>query len=154
MRSRRPADSAPAGRSERAGAARTLEEAAEAGRTDFAGRAELAAFGGLGPALAYLHGRWVTQVGVAVDAALEADGTDPVGDVHRAWQQVGERRPGLAAILAAHATHPAVGDADRRHRDVIASAIGCRPGDLPSFARPASQERDPGRRPLANAASR
>lgn len=122
----------------RAEAARALERAALTGGADIVDRPELAAFDGLDTALEYLHGRWVTHLGVAVDATLEASLAEPVTAIHLGWERVRSSHAGLAAILARHSTHPAVAVADQRHRAVLAAAIGCRPDQLPSFTGPGS----------------
>lgn len=129
---RRPRTSAAPSVGDRQALARLLEDIATSEGPDLSSRVEVAAFGDLHGALAYLHRRWVTRLGVAVDEEMEA-GAEPRTAPWRAWKQVAQQHPGLASILDHYAEDPAVVAAERRHSNLLASAVGCGPQELPHF---------------------
>jgi hypothetical protein len=105
----------------------------ELGHPDVDGHPVLEVFGGLDQALRYVHGCWVTHVGVALDQEAEAVGGPWMAIAWHAWARTEAAHPRLAAILAFHAGHPAIRQADEAHRRLLAGSAGCNTADLPSF---------------------
>ena len=80
--------------------------------------------GGLEGALAYLHRRWVTAFGAALDQELEAGSLPAPATLARVCRRVADDQPGLTRILEYHASHPAVREAREHHRRLLSEATG------------------------------
>ena len=134
LRRHGPAPPQPVSRSAaRQAAARALEEEARRTGPALAGHPAVAELGGMDAALRCLHRRWVTRLGVAMDAALEAEGAPVVEAAWEAWGRLAGDHPGLASILRTYGRHPVVMEADDHHRRLVAGAAGCDARRLPSF---------------------
>ena len=103
-----------------------------------------ARLGGLDGALRYLHGRWVTLLGAAIDEVLEAGDRPVLDSVWTAWEGLGAARPELAVVLAHHAHHSAVRRADASHRRLLASVSRLPAARLPGFSTAHTHDTGPG----------
>ena len=96
---------------------RVLERAEAQDDPDVLGQFEEeidAAFGGLGGLLLHLERLWYLCLEALLDQILDDQGrgtVQPAGLSH----EIGLRKPMLQGILRAHADHPALRDASRRH---------------------------------------
>ncbi|HET9731219.1 MAG TPA: hypothetical protein VFP54_00970 [Acidimicrobiales bacterium] len=119
---------------QRMDAAEELLEAARAyGPSAVATHPALDSLGGLDGALRYLHGRWVTLFGVAIDQGLDAWRMPVLDTAWRAWKELAAAQPVLAAVLVHHGRHAAVRQADVSHRRLLASVSGVPRAQLPGF---------------------
>jgi hypothetical protein len=85
---------------------------------------DLGELGGLHGALAYLHDRWVTLFGVALDSELEDGGLPTPGATGRAARRVAARQPALVRVLDQYSSHPAVREGRARHRRLLEDVAG------------------------------
>ncbi|GGS96746.1 hypothetical protein GCM10010156_63680 [Planobispora rosea] len=72
-------------------------------------------FGGLGGFLAELSRQWWTAYAAHLDTLIELG----MGGPDQAWADVAEQMPHLRAVLDAYSGEPALGEAERRHCDVL-----------------------------------
>lgn len=84
----------------------------------------LAMLGGLDRALAYLHRRWVTAFGVALDLEIEAGSPPGPATLARVCRRLAAEQPGLRLILEHHASHPAVREGRKHHRRLLTDVTG------------------------------
>ena len=81
---------------------------------------DLPVLGGLDGALTYLHRRWVTGFGVALDRELEAGSPPGPATLAGICRRMAAEQPGLTRILEHHASHPALREAREHHRRLLA----------------------------------
>jgi hypothetical protein len=87
--------------------------------------------------LEFLHTRWMTSFGVAMDTELESSDDDVAQSVDRVWHDLAVRERALHAVLSAYSGHPAVATAQIRHELLLESA-GLTV-TLPEWANPAPE---------------
>lgn len=104
------------------------------------GHPAVAFLGGTDAALRYLHGRWVTYLGVATEEQLDEGPGSVLDAARRAWDQVCCDQPGLARILFWYRDEPAVRAADEGHRRLLAELVPDVGPCLPGFHRADAQE--------------
>lgn len=81
-------------------------------------------YGDLGPFLADLQRRWNTRLAARLDVLLEDQTALQGPKVVRVWEDVRRDEPGLAAILDAYASHPALAEGRRTYDRLLRRATG------------------------------
>jgi hypothetical protein len=80
---------------------------------------ETSIFGDLAHLLEFLHQRWVTLFGVALDDQLESTSCSLAVCVERARRTVATQEPDLCTFLTRHASHPVIQLGTRQHQALL-----------------------------------
>lgn len=87
-----------------------------------------------GEILCQLQRQWRTALAGAVYVAIENGDGDLQGDVTRAFEKVQRKHHGLRRVLETHADHPAIAQAMRKERSLLAGLVGLTAGGAPQAA--------------------